>query len=67
MPRVKQPKTPPVNDFSRGYFCAVAVALKEEGTVTTRVQSLFDCGGGALGAEVADPQDRELFREHGLM
>lgn len=48
----------------RGYFCAVAVLLREEGSVTPAVKSLFEQGGSALKADV---EDRELFRTHGLM
>lgn len=51
-------------DWVRGYFCAVAVLLKEEGQVNTTVRSLFDqCGH----AELADPEDLALFREYGLV
>jgi hypothetical protein len=51
------------NDFERGYFCAVAVALREDGPVTT-VRSMFSQGGDA---NKADPFDIDLFVEHGLM
>jgi hypothetical protein len=51
------------DDFARGYFCAVSVALREDGPVTT-VRSLFSQGGDA---NKADPSDIDLFVEHGLM
>lgn len=51
------------DNFTRGYFCAVAVALREQGD-TSLVRSLFAQGGNS---SKADPQDIELFREHGLM
>lgn len=51
-------------DWSRGYYCAVAVLLHEEGTDTTAVSSLFSQGGDP---ELADPEDIELFKQHGLM
>ncbi len=50
--------------WSRGYFCAVAALLREEGCVTAGVQSLFAQGGDA---KLADPDDIELFRQHGMM
>lgn len=52
------------NEWCKGYYCAVAVLLREEGHVTPAVRSLFDQGGGA---ENADPDDISLFREHGLL
>jgi hypothetical protein len=51
------------SDWVRGYYCAVAVLLREEGGVTQLVRSLFRQGGNVA---LADKQDRELFREHGL-
>jgi len=51
------------SEFARGYFCAVAVALREDGD-TTIVRSLFRQGGDA---KLADPLDIELFCEYGLM
>lgn len=52
------------NDFSRGYFCAVATLLRMEGAANTYVSDLFRCGGNP---EQADEEDKQLFREHGLM
>lgn len=49
--------------FTRGYFCAVAVALREDGD-TTLVRSLFGQGGDA---NMADDYDKELFVERGFM
>jgi len=54
----------PDREWSRGYYCAVAVLLRESGTVTPELRSLFNAGGGH---EHADNEDIELFREHGLM
>lgn len=54
----------PTSDFTRGYFCAVSVALREEGIVSAAVRSMFEQGGDPT---LADPFDIELFREHGLM
>lgn len=51
-------------DFTRGYFCAVGVLLREEGAVTTQVRDLFNQGGNA---ELADECDKVLFREYGLL
>lgn len=47
-----------------GYYCAVSALLREEGCVTTVVRELFARGGDAT---LADPEDIELFRQHGLM
>lgn len=52
------------DDFSRGYYCAVAVLLREWGDVNTDVRSLFSQGGDPTKADLCD---QELFREHGLM
>ncbi|KGG87678.1 hypothetical protein P245_19700 [Comamonas thiooxydans] len=52
------------DDFSRGYFCAVATLLRMEGGANTDVRDLFRCGGNP---ELADEEDKQLFREHGLM
>lgn len=49
--------------FSLGYFCAVAVALREDGP-STLVRSMFAQGGDPTEA---DPMDIALFVEHGLM
>lgn len=58
------PGTPEApSQFERGYFCAVSVALHEDGD-TTLVRSLFNQGGDSLKA---DPIDIERFVEHGLM
>ncbi len=51
-------------EWSRGYYCAVAVLLRETGCASSEVRSLFEQGGGV---EHADPEDVELFREHGLL
>lgn len=53
-----------VNDFARGYFCAVAILLREKGAADTYVRSLFNQGGIP---SLASPEDIELFRAHGLM
>ena len=50
--------------FKRGYFCAVAVLLREEGAATTAVKSLFSQCGSPLDA---DAEDIALFKEYGLM
>jgi len=52
-------------EWSSGYYCAVAVLLRETGCVSSEVQSLFGQGGGAI--EHADAEDLALFREHGLI
>ncbi len=54
-------------EFTRGYYCAVAVAIKESG-LDTITKSLFNQGGSEeqiLAA--ADAEDIELFREYGLL
>ena len=53
-----------VRAWVSGYYCAVAALLRETGTVDTNVKSLFQQGGRP---ELADADDQELFREHGLM
>jgi hypothetical protein len=50
-------------DWLRGYYCAVAVLLREAGSVTTEVRSLYEQGGDPAQA---DPHDVELFEAHGL-
>lgn len=52
------------SEFSRGYYCAVAVLLREVGVVTTDVRNLFQQGGNPL---LADSDDVALFRQHGLI
>ncbi len=50
------------SDWERGFYCAVAVALREGNDHAAR--SLFGQGGNPL---LADPDDIALFREHGLI
>ena len=50
-------------EWARGYYCAVAVLLREEGQATTAVQSLYNQGGGCA---FADAEDIALFEQHGL-
>lgn len=50
-------------DWRRGYYCAVAALLREAGCVTPDVRMLYAAGGNAADA---DPQDAEVFTEHGL-
>jgi len=52
------------DSWTRGYYCAVAVLLREEGSVTQQVRSLFNQGGAPHEA-AAD--DLTLFAEHGLI
>lgn len=52
-------------DFDRGYFCAVAALLKNEGCVTTAVKELFKNGGA--GWCNADNEDIQLFHKHDLL
>ncbi len=54
----------PPGEWNRGYYCAVATLLREEGTATPAVKSLFAQGGDPLEA---DPEDLELFRSHQLL
>lgn len=51
------------NNWLRGYYCAVAQALREEGGTTTLIESLFRNGGDW---READPEDIALFKQHGL-
>lgn len=51
-------------EWCRGYYCAVAVLLREAGCVTTEVRSLYEQGGSP---EHADAEDAILFRQHGLL
>lgn len=53
-----------VDDWSRGYYCAVAALLREVGCVDESVRSLFSAGGDP---KRADAEDIALFQEHGLM
>ncbi|HIH2744994.1 TPA: DNA translocase FtsK [Burkholderia lata] len=50
--------------WSRGYYCAVAMLLHEEGGASEVVRSLFRQGGSTDGI---DESDAALFRAHGLM
>lgn len=53
-------------DFIRGYYCAVAVLLKEEG-LNTHSESLFRQGGSKAAILLcADKQDIETMKQHGL-
>jgi hypothetical protein len=52
-----------MKEFVRGYYCAVASLLREEGSVTTGIRSLYKQGGWV---ELADDEDRELFKFYGL-
>ncbi len=51
-----------LHDFERGFFCAVAVLLREGDTQQAR--SLFKQGGNPMHA---DDCDIEVFRQHGLL
>lgn len=53
------------DDWSRGYFCAVAMAAKSEGIATTLVRELFD--GNHKHWESADEEDKEILRSIGLI
>jgi len=53
--------------WRRGFFCAVAVLLKQTchpGISTPDLTSLFKAGGDWKDA---DPEDVKTFREHGLI
>jgi hypothetical protein len=52
------------DEWLRGYFCAVAALLREEGASTSSVASLFRQGGDWRKAA---PFDVELFEQHGLI
>ncbi len=52
------------DQWSRGYYCAVSILLREEGIATTQVRSLFGQGGDW---RKADPFDIALFKEYGLV
>lgn len=62
--RIQAKSASQLDDFVHGYYCAVAVALREAGTVTKAVQSMFEQGGAP---ERAAPEDVELFKQYGLM
>lgn len=60
-------KLPKKDNWSRGYFCAVAVLLKlnySEGVSGPDADELFRSGGDWRRA---DPEDIETFRRHGLL
>jgi hypothetical protein len=59
-PRADSPRV----EWCRGYYCAVAVLLREAGGVTAEVRSLYEQGGSS---EHADAEDAILFRLHGLL
>lgn len=67
-PKIIQPKPDDhARHFSRGYFCAVAVYLKEscqEGVADTMAESLFRQAGDW---QHADPEDIATFRLHKLI
>jgi hypothetical protein len=50
-------------EWNRGYYCAVAVMLKYEGSVTSIIRELFESGGNVW---YADEEDKAVFKEHGL-
>lgn len=50
--------------WRNGYFCAVSVLLREEGSASEVVRSLFRQGGSVEGINAAD---LALFHEHGLL
>ena len=52
------------NDWTRGYFCAIAKVIEAEDRVAADVESLFRAGGNW---RLADPLDIEVFVEHGLV
>ncbi len=58
-PRVSRRRS----EWARGYFCAVALLLREEGGVTTSVRSLYAQGGDPAYAE---DEDFALFAKNGL-
>lgn len=51
-------------DFARGYFCAVAALINMDDCVNTDAKELFGAGGDPM---LADPEDIETFRRHGLI
>ena len=50
-------------EWARGYYCAVAVLLREQGHASAEVRSLYAQGGNAAAAH---PDDAALFTAHGL-
>lgn len=52
------------DSFTRGYFRAVAMLLRAQGSVTPEVRNLFNQGGSPLEAYAAD---LALFAEHKLL
>lgn len=52
-----------MSEFARGFFCAVATLLKEDGP-TTSVRSLLRQGGDVMNA---DEDDFDLFLNTGLI
>lgn len=54
-------------EFLRGYYCAVAVSLRESG-LDTLTRSLFTQGGSTEDILAAcDADDIELFKEYDLL
>jgi len=50
-------------DWERGYFCAIAMYLKERGTVDAIGRDLYHAGGDPSNA---DREDLDVFIECGL-
>lgn len=60
-------KRPKKDEWSRGYYCAIAMMLKRnyaEGVSGPDTGELFRSGGDW---RQADPEDIETFRRHGLL
>ena len=55
-----------MSEFDRGFYCALAMYLKENGH-DRGIESLFSCNGGASNAVNADKEDQEIFIQYGLM
>ncbi|MBS0328242.1 MAG: hypothetical protein JSR30_00185 [Proteobacteria bacterium] len=56
------------DDWARGYFCAVALYIKEncaEGNADSAAISMFR--GALLYVRYADEEDKTVFVTHGLM
>ena len=64
---VRRPASKHRDEWVRGYFCAVAILLREtcaEGAANTEAVSLFKNGGPWHDA---DAEDIEPFQRHGLI
>jgi len=52
------------HDWERGFFCVMAQMLQMDDTAEQYAREMFGKGGDP---KWADPEDKEIFKQHGLM